>query len=132
MRTSALTFGMLLAVVTATGCAARYAHPLPKQAVHHRANTQDGWEVALVQYLPHGVPTGRPVLLCHGIAANARHMDLDETHSLARWLAANGREAWTMSIRGTGDSDRADDVKGRKRGFSFDTVWQNDHPAAIA
>ncbi len=122
----------VLLVAGASGCASRYAHPLPAEAVTHRAKTADGWEIALVQYKPEGTPKGRPVLLCHGISANARHMDLDEAHSLARWLARNGREAWTMSLRGTGDSDRASAREGREPGYSFDTVWQKDHPAAIA
>jgi pimeloyl-ACP methyl ester carboxylesterase len=124
-------FSIALALAVCA-CAGRYAHPLPPEAVHHRARTADGWDVALVQYLPQGTPRGRPVLLCHGISANARHMDLDEVHSLARHLARSGREAWTMSIRGTGDSARAGDAQGEGRGYSFDTVWQNDHPAAIA
>lgn len=133
MRASLMgSLGCALAVVLLSGCAARYAHPLPPEAVQHRARTADGWEIALVQYKPQGTPTGRPVLLCHGISANARHMDLDEAHSLARYLARNGREAWTMSIRGTGESDRVDEAKGRKGGYTFDTVWRNDHPAAVA
>jgi poly(3-hydroxyalkanoate) synthetase len=44
------------------------------------------------------------VVLCHGISANARHMDFDAEHSLARWLAARGYDAWSMSLRGTWES----------------------------
>ncbi len=132
LRQAVLIAGLGLMAAGISGCASRYAHPLPAEAVTHRAKTADGWELALVQYMPEGTPTGRPVLLCHGISANARHMDLDETHSLARWLVRQGREVWTMSLRGTGDSDRASARKGREPGYSFDTVWQNDHPAAIA
>lgn len=121
----------LLSVLT-TSCAHLYAHPLPDEARKHRVKTADGWELALVQYLPKGAPTGRPVLLQHGISANARHMDLDEKHSLARHLAAQGREAWTVSIRGTGESDRKDPSKGRVGDYSFDTLWQQDTRAAIA
>ncbi|MBX5482067.1 MAG: alpha/beta fold hydrolase [Myxococcaceae bacterium] len=116
----------------ATGCASWFAHPLPPEARTFRAKTDDGWELGLVQYLPEGTPTGRPVLLCHGISANGRHMDLDEAHSLARYLAAHGREAWTMSIRGTGASDRADPAKGRRQNFTFDDVWRHDTRTAIA
>src|SRR5207248_2947779 len=78
---------------------------------------------------PH--PTGRPVLLCHGISANARNMDLDVDHSMARWFASHGRDAWTVSLRGTGDSDGIDADKGRAV-FDFDTLWQQDLAAAIA
>ncbi|MGA9526399.1 MAG: alpha/beta fold hydrolase [Myxococcaceae bacterium] len=115
-----------------TGCASWYAHPLPAEAKTHRARTADGWELELVQYLPEVDPTGRPILLCAGISANGRHMDLDEDRSLARWFAARGREVWIMSIRGTGGSDRVDPSKGRPGGYSFDTVWQQDTRAAVA
>ncbi len=112
------------------GCATFHWQPLPATAQAHRAKTADGWELAMVRY-PATVPsTGRPVLLVHGIAANARNMDLDEHHSLARWLASQGREAWTLSLRGTGDSDEADG-KDRKSGYSFDAFWQLDLPAAV-
>lgn len=133
MRSSGFVLAVSVALsVTLGGCATWYAHPLPETAKVHRAKTQDGWEIALVQYLPEGTPTGRPVLLSHGISANGRHMDLDEQYSLARWLAARGRETWVISIRGTGLSDRINAEKGRKGGYSFDTVWQQDTRAAIA
>lgn len=93
--------------------------------------TADGWELALVQYPAVGAPSGLPVLLVHGISGNARNMDLDATHSLARWFAAHGREAWTLSLRGTGDSDGPDAAKGRPADFTFDTLARFDLPAAI-
>ncbi len=104
--------------------------PLPDTAQVHRATTADGWELAMVRYPATGPSTGRPVLLVHGIAANARNMDLDDQHSLARWFASRGREAWTVSLRGTGDSDEADG-KERKPGYSFDSFWRQDLPATI-
>ncbi|MGQ0508467.1 MAG: alpha/beta fold hydrolase [Myxococcaceae bacterium] len=125
----AACFALLSAL---SGCAHLWSDPLPKTATPHRAKTDDGWELALVRYKPpNGVVTGRPVLLCHGISANGRNLDLDDAHSLARWLAAHGREAWTLSLRGTGDSDGADEKKGRAGGWTFDTFWQHDLPAAI-
>lgn len=112
------------------GCPKYYDRPLPKEAELHRAQTQDGYSLALVRYAPHGQVKGRPTLLVHGIAGNARHMDLDKDHSLARYFAANGREVWTLSLRGTGDSDLADTEKGRAN-YSLDAFWQQDLPAAI-
>lgn len=112
-------------------CPGRYEEPLTKEAIAHRVKTSDGWELALVQYKAHGPAKGRPVLLCHGISANARNMDLDEEHSLARWLARQGREAWTISLRGTGDSDRADPRQGRWPGYGFDALWSKDLQAGI-
>lgn len=129
MRARAL---VLIAALVVSACATPGALRLPAQAVHHRVTTTDGWSLSLVQYRAEGAPTGRPVLLVHGISANARNMDLDPTHSLARWFAAHGREAWTLSLRGTGDSDRADPEHGRPAGYTFDTMARFDLPAAIA
>lgn len=121
----------VLVVSLLSGCAHLYVDPLPADAIAHRARTDDGWELELVQYTPKGPAKGRPVLLCHGISANGRNLDLDADHSLARWLQAQGREAWTMSLRGTGRSDPPDVGKGRQPGFNLDTFWQQDLPAAI-
>ena len=113
------------------GCANLRVVPLPQEAERHRPKTADGWELSLVRYRAVGPVTGRPVLLCHGISANERNMDLDEGHSMARWLASQGREAWTMSVRATGDSDRPDPSKGRTLPIRFDHYWQHDLPTAI-
>lgn len=123
---SRLALAWLLALF---GCVR--AVPLPATAAPARVTTDDGWELELVRYPAVGSRTGRPVLLCHGISANARNMDLDEGHSLARWLAAQGREAWTLSLRGTGSSSRPDPSAGRAA-IGFDDYWRHDLPAAIA
>ena len=112
------------------GCA--HVVPLPKEAQSFRAKTSDGWEIALTRYRAQGEVKGRPVLLCHGISANDRNMDLDEQHSLARWFASHGREAWTMSLRATGGSDGIDPARGRPGPIFFDDYWKHDLPAAIA
>lgn len=114
------------------GCHEQYVEPLPKSAVKLRARTSDGWELALVHYPARGERTGRPVVLCHGISANDRNMDLDEAHSLARWFARKGRDAYSVALRGTGESDRVDLAKGRRGGYSFDAFWRHDLPALIA
>jgi pimeloyl-ACP methyl ester carboxylesterase len=122
-----------VAAVLLAGCAmGPERSALPKEAIRHTAVTADGWGLSLVQYLPTRPPTGRPVLLCHGISANGRQMDLDERHSMARWFAAQGREAWTLSVRATGDSDTVNPAAGRRGGFTFDTLWQEDLAAAVA
>lgn len=124
----------ILAVLLLQGCAFRhlYLEPLPPEASELKARTADGWEIALIHYRPSGPPKGPPVLLCHGISANYRNMDLDADHSLARWFAANGREAFAMSLRGTGSSDHPDPAQGRAFEYSLDTFAEQDLPAAIA
>ncbi len=108
-----------------------YAEDLPSSAERHRARTRDGWELELVRYRPSGPPRGRPVLLCHGMSGNARNLDLDDEHSLARWLASRGREAWAMSLRDTGGSQRVDRERNRLGTYDFDTYVYEDLPAAI-
>lgn len=120
-----------LALLLLASCASLREVPLPPQAETHRARTSDGWELALVRYRPPGPPRGLPVLLCHGISANDRNMDLDDRISMARWFAAHGREAWTLSLRGTGRSDRPDPARGRGP-IDFDAYWRRDLPAAVA
>lgn len=124
-------FGWLLVcALLSSGCASRYIVPYPREAIHHEVVTPDGWKLALVEYPAVGPVRGRPVLVCHGISANARNVDLDETHSLVRWLAAHGRPAWTISLRGMGGSDRPDPAAHRGA-YTFDSFWQQDLPAAI-
>ncbi len=112
-----------------TSCAALRPIPLPKEAESHRAKTDDGWEISLTRYKAVGETKGLPVVLCHGISANGRNMDLDEQHSMARWFAAQGREAWTVSLRGTGESDTIDAAHAGP--IYFDDYWQHDLPAVI-
>jgi pimeloyl-ACP methyl ester carboxylesterase len=137
-----MTFRPLVAAgaaCLASGCVVSsvFSEDLPATAEPHRARTDDGWELELVRYRPPAVTgpaahaTGRPVLLVHGMGGNARNLDLDDGHSLARWLAAHGREAWALSLRDTGGSDRADASKGRSADYSIDTYVRKDLPAAI-
>lgn len=128
--TVAAALTLLAGAALAGGCV--HVPPLPPSAEQHRAKTDDGWELALVRYRAQGRPAGLPVVLVHGISANARNMDLDDEHSMARWFAAHGREAWTVSLRGAGDSDRPDPKAGRPDGFTFDDYWRHDLPAVIA
>jgi alpha-beta hydrolase superfamily lysophospholipase len=127
-----LKVGLLLAV---SGCAGPYMDPLPRDAEHHRVLTRDGWELELVRYAAQGEVRGRPVLLCHGISANARNMDLDARHSMARWFAAHGREAWTVSLRPNGRFVGEGGGKGEgalpRPGYDFDALADEDLAAAV-
>ncbi|MDX2051072.1 MAG: alpha/beta fold hydrolase [Polyangiaceae bacterium] len=63
--------------------------------------TPDGSAIELRRVTPSEVLQGAqvPVLLVHGIAANHRNLDLDEEHSLARYLAARGLDVWLVTLR---------------------------------
>lgn len=115
----------ILLLFLLSGCAHVFGQDLPPEAQRHRAKTDDGIEIELTRYLPKGASTGLPVVLCHGISANARNLDLDERVSMARWFASQGREAWTMSLRATGTST---DPRGP---VNFDDYWRHDLPAVV-
>ena len=124
----------LVAAALAAGCAGSLVEPLPREAELHRARTPDGWELTLVRYRARPEAAGRPVLLCHGISANGRNMDLDGRHSLARWLSAHGREVWVVSLRlggrylggGGGTSPLP------RPGYDLDALVDQDLPTAVA
>jgi len=124
----------LLFAVVSSGCALAplYSEPLPLEAERHRIRTGDGWGLSLVRYPPRGPAVGRPVLLCHGIAGTGRTIDIDDAHSLPRWLAQRGRETFVLTLRGGGESDRPAPAEGRSPEHSIDTFATQDLPAAFA
>lgn len=106
---------------------AHYPAPLAAGTEHHRVAVAPGVELQLERY-PAAAPVAgrRPVLLLHGIITNGRNFDVDERHSMARWLAARGFDTWVLSLRGTGASTTP------AWNFDFDTFANEDIPAAIA
>ncbi len=137
MARRALLSGFAVAL-TLAGCAVPRAmfgaERLPIAAERHTVRTADGWDLALTHYQPAKPIAGRrPVLLLHGIVTNSRNLDLDQKHSLLRWLAARGVDAWALSVRGKGDSARPAFLGGDKHwDWTFDTYAEIDVPAALA
>jgi len=73
-------------------------------------------------------PALPPVLLVHGIGANHRNNDLHPDASLARYLAALGRDVWLLTLRsGLGRWTRAEAARVR-----FAAMVKEDVPLAIA
>ena len=117
-----------LALILCCSCAVLRAPwapaALPASAEHLEAVTADGFHISVIHY----AGAGRPVLLLHGVVTNERNLDLDEQHSLARWLCAHGRDVYAMSLRGTGESQRP---ALSQYGWDFDTYVEQDLPAAV-
>ncbi len=95
---------MVLAVLALTGCqpsASSYT------TNYFYTRTADGYNLALRRYRPAKLnPAYEPVLLCHGLSYNLLFWDLREEVSLPRYLAANGYDVWSVSLRGASPSSQ--------------------------
>jgi pimeloyl-ACP methyl ester carboxylesterase len=69
-----------------------------------------------------------PVLLVHGIAANHRNQDVHPDYSLARYLAALGRDVWLLTLR-SGRRPRSRKERARQR---FGAMVRYDLPLAFS
>lgn len=67
--------------------------------------TSDGYKLAVHRYRPKGKPEGLPVILCHGLSSNRYVFDLPGGAALARFLKNNGRDVWSVELRGSGMSE---------------------------
>jgi pimeloyl-ACP methyl ester carboxylesterase len=124
---------LLLSLLFATGCSTTAAGVRSAPSFESlRIRTEDGWSLSMRHIPARGPVRGRPILLVPGLASGDVSLLLDEDHSLAYWLAAHGREVWTVALRGTGESDRADAAAGRAPGYGFDTLWREDFRAALS
>ncbi|MEE8360108.1 MAG: alpha/beta hydrolase [Candidatus Omnitrophota bacterium] len=74
----------------------------------HITTTKDGWEISIRRYLfadTDKQPKGA-VILCHGFNFNNIFWDIDPRSSLSRYLAKNGYDVWSPSLRGSGLSSK--------------------------
>lgn len=93
--------------------------------------TDDHWLLALHHYVPKQEVGHHPILMVHGIAANRRHFDLDERHSLARYAASFGYHVYVLELRGAGHSRPMPDAPAAVRTYGFGDYARRDLPEAI-
>jgi pimeloyl-ACP methyl ester carboxylesterase len=101
------------------------SHPQEK----HFVRTPDGFQLALERYRGLPLKERSPVILCHGLAANSRFMDLTDEQSLARYLWSNGHDVWNLSLRGTGESSRI--ISTAPSRWTIDDMIHTDLPEVI-
>jgi len=91
----------------------------------HWAVTREKFELAL-ERLRLGKKARRqsPVVLSHGFFVNSLFLNLDEDHSLARYLAQEGFDVWNLSLRGTGRS--LPPLKGAPKSWTLDDMIDRD------
>jgi pimeloyl-ACP methyl ester carboxylesterase len=74
---------------------------------YYHTTTQDGVTLALRRYQPEVVDREKnPVILCHGLSYNLLFWDLHESVSLPRYLASQGYDVWSLSLRGATPSSQ--------------------------
>jgi pimeloyl-ACP methyl ester carboxylesterase len=121
-----LTLAVLGGLTAVSFIVSRYLYvPRFPDEIHY-ATTADGWRLAVLRYRTEGRP---PVLLVHGLAANAANFDLQD-RSLARALQAAGYDVWVLELRGRGLSTRPHLFSKVKYDWSFDEYAERDLPAA--
>jgi pimeloyl-ACP methyl ester carboxylesterase len=69
------------------------------------------------------------VILSHGFFVNSLFLNLNDDHSLARYLAQEGLDVWNLSLRGTGRSLKP--LKGGPNSWSLDDIVEKDLLAVI-
>ncbi|MBN2212562.1 MAG: alpha/beta fold hydrolase [Sedimentisphaerales bacterium] len=72
---------------------------------YYYTQTEDNLSLALRRYQPKKLSAEKnPVILCHGLSYNLMFWDLNESVSLPRYLAQNGYDVWSLSLRGAAPS----------------------------
>lgn len=95
----------------------------------HWAVTPQKFELAM-ERLRLNKPSRRiPVVLAHGFFVNQAFLNLDEEHSLARYLAAEGFDVWNLSMRGIGRS--LNPLKGEPKTWTLDDMIETDLSTVI-
>jgi len=96
----------------------------------HWAVTEEKFELALERLRWEKKARRRlPVVLSHGLLTGSLIWNLDQDHSLARYLAQEGFDVWNLSWRGT---DRSlDPLKGGSKVWNLDDIAERDIPSVI-
>ena len=96
----------------------------------HWAITEEKFELALERLRSEKTARSRiPVVLSHGLLVSSLFLNLDDEHSLARYLALEGFDVWNLSLRGTGRS--LNPLKGGSKSWTLDDMIDKDIPAVI-
>lgn len=96
----------------------------------HALRTDDGGRIELRRVpIPKGTAIAAlpPILMVHGLGANHRNQDIRPDYSLARFLAALGRDVWLLTLRsGLGRWTRAE-----RAHLRFAAMADNDVPLGV-
>jgi polyhydroxyalkanoate synthase len=91
----------------------------------------DGFPLVIERLAPSSDHAGPSVVLCHGFGGNRFNFDLDEQHSLARYLVREGFDVWLVELRGHGRSKAAPQTPASRRTWNMDHHVEMDLPAIL-
>jgi pimeloyl-ACP methyl ester carboxylesterase len=97
----------------------------------HRVRCEDQWPISMYRYRGTPALARHPVLLCHGLAANAAFMDLMPGASLARYLQGLGFEVWSLELRGCSQGSRPGGFTDRSWDIRLEDFIDLDATAAL-
>lgn len=89
--------------------------------------TPDGSAIEMRRIARPTTPREPPVLLVHGLGANHRNLDAEPDRSLARVLAAAGRDVWLVTLR----SGRSGRRLSEWNKIKFGAMARHDLPLAV-
>ncbi len=74
----------------------------------YSVRTKDDWAISINRYTAKdtSIKKKAAVILCHGFNINNKFWDLDRSCSVATYLARNGYDVWSPSLRGSGLSSK--------------------------
>lgn len=130
---SLLAIGTVVLLLGTVLAALHYRHWVRRLSIEmeyvltERIETPDGAVIEL-RRLPFGETSGPPVLLVHGIGIDHRNNDAVPAASLARFLAAQRRDVWLLTLR-TGIEHP---TRKQRRVMRFDAMARHDLPMAVA
>jgi polyhydroxyalkanoate synthase len=111
--------------------AALFAAPdAPVSREHQWIVTKKKFELHAERLRPAGQRGSRAgLLLLHGLFLGSAFLNLDEEHSLARYLALQGFDVWNVSLRGSGRSLLP--LKEPPPSWTLDSIIEEDLPDAL-
>lgn len=94
------------------------------------AEAADGFRLVF-EHVESRTDQGASIVLCPGFGGNRFNFDLDEKHSLARYLASEGFDTWIVELRGAGRSKAAVSSAEARRSWNMDDHIEKDLPALL-
>ncbi|MGV3620017.1 MAG: alpha/beta fold hydrolase [Archangium sp.] len=118
----------LVLIVGLDGAFVSWMYELDDRPARLEIPTSDGWTVVAWHRAAEKRQFSVPIVLCHGLANNHAFMEFRGEQNLAKYLAAQGFDCYSVDLRGAGGSLGPDDLP---TDASVDDHVRYDVPAII-